>query len=165
MTSGPTYTPIATTTLGSATASYTFSSIPSTYTDLVLIAIGTATALSNFSLRFNGDSGYNYSRTMIYGNGSSAASYRVSNYGLMPLGDFDTSQIANHIINIQNYANATTYKSVVSRWNNNAGTYASLGANVGLWLNTAAINSVTALPDSGLLKTGTTLTLYGIASA
>jgi hypothetical protein len=160
-----TYVPIATTTLGSNTASYTFSSIPSTYTDLVLIATGTATALVNFSLRFNGDSSTNYSRTMLYGNGSSAASYQVTNYALIPLGDFDTSQIASHIVNIQNYSNTTTYKTVLGRWNNNAGTYASLGATASLWRSTSAINSITALPDGGVFKTGSTFTLYGIAAA
>ena len=73
--------------------------------------------------------------------------------------------MVNHIINIQNYANATIYKSLVARWNNNAGTYASLGVSGSVWRNTTAINSITALPDGGVFKTGSTFTLYGIAAA
>lgn len=160
-----TYEKIISYTAPSAQASYTFTPIAGTYTDLVLIVTGTASALGNLSLRFNGDTGSNYSRTMLYGNGSTATSYRVSNYALIPLGDFDTSQIASHIINIQNYSNASTYKTVIARWNNNAGTYASLGATASLWRNTAAITSITVLDDAGNLNTGTTMTLYGIKAA
>jgi hypothetical protein len=160
-----TYTPIATTTLSSAAASYTFSSISGSYTDLVLIAVGTGSALGNVSLRFNGDTGTNYSRTKIEGNGTSASSARVSNYTTIPLGDFDTSQIASHIVNIQNYSNTTTNKTVLGRWNNNAGTYASLGATVSLWRNTAAITSIIVFNDAGNLSSGSTFTLYGVKSA
>jgi hypothetical protein len=161
-----TYTELRRTVLGTATASVTFDLTGvSGYTDLVIIATGTASALGNLSLRFNGDTGNNYSRTQLYGNGSSATSYRVSNYSGIPLGDFDTSQIATHIINIQNYSNATTNKTVLARWNNNAGTYASLGATASLWRNTAAITSITIYDDAGNLSTGSTFSLYGIANA
>jgi hypothetical protein len=160
-----TYTELDKITLSSAAASATFSSISSSYTDLVIIATGTASALSNLSLRFNGDTASNYSRTSLYGNGSSATSYRVSNYSGIPLGDFDTSQIATHIINIQNYSNATTNKTVIARWNNNAGTYASLGATASLWRSTAAITSVTLYSDGGNLSSGCVFSLYGIAAA
>jgi len=161
-----TYTELRRTVVGTATPSITFDLTGvSGYTDLVIIATGTASALGNLSLRFNGDTTSNYSRTMLYGNGSTATSYRVSNYSGIPLGDFDTSQIATHIINIQNYSNATTNKTVLARWNNNAGTYASLGATASLWRNTAAITSITIYDDAGNLSTGSTFSLYGIAAA
>ena len=161
-----TYTELRRTVVGTATPSVIFDLTGvSGYTDLVIIAVGTASALTNLSLRFNADAGSNYSRTSLYGNGSSATSYRVSNYSGIPLGDFDTSQIANHIINIQNYSNATTFKTVLARWNNNAGTYASLGATVSLWRNTAAITSITVYAESGNLNVGSTFSLYGIANA
>ena len=71
-----TYDPIATTTIsGSSTNTYTFSSIPSTYTDLVLaFANFQGTTNYSFALRFNGDSGSNYSYTVLEGNGTSASS-------------------------------------------------------------------------------------------
>ena len=163
-----TYVALKTNTVtGSAVASVVFDLTGiSGYTDLVLVATGTATALTNLSLRFNGDTTSNYSRTMLYGNGSTATSYRVANYSGIPLGDFDTSQIATHIVNIQNYNNATTFKTVLARWNNNAGTYASLGATASLWRKTPeAITSITIYADSGNLNVGSTFSLYGIANA
>jgi len=78
MAAGSTYTPIATTTLGSTTASYTFSSIPSTYTDLVLVVIGeayfTSTNYINTGVQFNSDTGSNYAAHYLIGNGSSVSS-------------------------------------------------------------------------------------------
>lgn len=162
---GATYQPIATITLGSAQASYVFSSLGSGFTDIVLVATGTASALGNLSLRFNADTASNYSRTMLYGNGSTATGYRVSNYSGTPLGDFDTSQISTHIVNIQNFANANINKAALARWNNNAGTYASLGASISLWRKTEAITSITVYDDAGNLNTGTILTIYGIKAA
>ena len=163
-----TYVALKTNTVtGSAVASVIFDLTGiSGYTDLVLVATGTASALGNLSLRFNGDTTSNYSRTMLYGNGTTATSYRVSNYSGIPLGDFDTSQIATHIINIQNYSNATTYKTVLARWNNNAGTYASLGSTASLWRKTPeAITSITIYSDAGNISVGSTFNLYGIANA
>ena len=76
MTSGPTYTPIATQTLGSSAASVTFSSIPGTYTDLMLISFaqGQASGGDNrLVLQFNGDTATNYSSTYLIGNGTTAS--------------------------------------------------------------------------------------------
>jgi hypothetical protein len=89
MAAGNTYEAIATQTLGSAAASVTFSSIPGTYTDLVVVIAGTLTTGSdNVSFQLNGDSGANYSVTVLTGDGSTASSGRASNLtdgGRMPL--------------------------------------------------------------------------------
>ena len=69
-----TYEPIATTTLGSAQASVSFSSF-SGYTDLVLVCVATTASDDQFlSVQFNGDTGSNYSNTYMTGNGSTATS-------------------------------------------------------------------------------------------
>jgi hypothetical protein len=75
-----TYEPIATTTLGSAASSITFSSIPATYTDLRLsVTTADAGATATYlALQFNSDTGANYSRTRITGNGSTATSNRTT---------------------------------------------------------------------------------------
>jgi hypothetical protein len=79
MAAGATYFPIATTTLGSSSASVTLSSIPSTYTDLLLVCNLTAnTAPLNMGIRFNSDTSSLYSGTALGGNGSTAASTRYS---------------------------------------------------------------------------------------
>jgi hypothetical protein len=72
-----TYEPIATTTLSSAAATITFSSISSAYTDLRLVFVGTSVANSNNCIvTFNSDTGFNYSQTALYGTGATAGSSR-----------------------------------------------------------------------------------------
>jgi hypothetical protein len=73
-----TYEKIATTTLGSASATITFSSISSAYTDLRLVITALQGSGNNIALRFNSDSGTNYSRTRLIGNGTSATSTRAT---------------------------------------------------------------------------------------
>ena len=159
-----TYEPIATTTLGSAQSTVTFSSITGTYTDLVIIANtkNTANSGDEVGIQFNSDTGSNYSRTRLFGDGSSVASGRSTNTNKGALGINDTSNFVPIIANVQNYANSTTNKTVISR--GNSGGYAS--AYVSLWRNTAAITSITLLPDSGTTFTsGCSFTLYGIKAA
>lgn len=157
-----TYTPIATTTLGSAASSYTFSSISGTYTDLVLVAAGYQSIDDNVLMRFNSDTGSNYSSTTIFGSGSAASSFRSTSATSMQLGGLFTSDGGNAIYQIMNYSNSTTYKSVLARANAaGSGTQ----ARVGLWRSTAAITSVTLLTGSGNFQTGSTFTLFGIKAA
>ena len=76
-----TYEKIASQTLSSTVATVTFSSISGAYTELVLVMnpISNTTSGSYPYLRFNSDSGTNYSRTMIQGTGSAAQSDRSAN--------------------------------------------------------------------------------------
>jgi hypothetical protein len=163
MPAGSTYTPIATTTLASTATEYTFTSIPSTYTDLVLVVAGQTASTGSSALRVgNGsiDTGSNYSYTNLKGNGTTATSARASSITLGYIGEFYNSQTVT-IVNIMNYANTTTFKTFISR-SNNAGNAVSTW--VSLWRSTAAINQVRFL-SGDTMQVGTTLTLYGIASA
>lgn len=167
-----TYTPITSNTLTSATAIVTFSSIPSTYTDLVLVCSTKNTSASNqrLQLNFNGDSGTNYSCTRIYGNGSTATSDRFSSDTTADIGFFggtNTTGYLQSITNIQNYSNTTTFKSILNRWNSQAG---ASGAQytvevVGLWRNTSAINTLGLTFNGSNIAAGSTFTLYGIKAA
>lgn len=161
-----TYEPIATTTLAGGT-SYTFSSIPSTYTDLILISNskfgGTRTI---YSMQFNGDTATNYSYTNIAGNGTSAISERDPNSAMIAIG-LISDQWQTTTIQIQNYSNTTTYKTNLSR-GNSLGTTATQDVNayVGTWRSTAAINAIKVYPiNLTAFTSGTTLTLYGIKAA
>ena len=159
-----TYAPIATQTLGSATASLTFSTIASTYTDLVLVSIGTNSALNDIKLRFNSDTGNNYSETLLLGSGSSAITGRGSNIsGLVH--NYTDSAIASATTSILNYSNSTTYKTTLTRWNATSSSDPYTAAYVGLWRNTAAITSITVFVASGTMSIGSTFTLYGIKAA
>ena len=160
-----TYEPIATTTLGSAQASYTFSSISSAYTDLVLVTNVKAVTSSELRIQLNSDTGTNYSFTYLSGNGTSAFSSRGSTASRIPLNsyaDASTTFAQTTISQVMNYSNATTYKTVITRASNaNNG----VDAVVGLWRNTAAITSINVFLATGHLDTGSTLTLCGIKAA
>jgi hypothetical protein len=101
-----TYTPIATQTLGSAAASVTFSSIPQGYTDLILVInYATSASTGNALLRFNSDTGSNYSETALIGNGTTATSDRESSVTTIPISWFGTNSTSDRvelIYNIQN---------------------------------------------------------------
>jgi hypothetical protein len=158
-----TYTPIATQTLSSAASSVTFSSISGSYTDLVLVVNATFSNAStaNLLMQFNGDTTSNYSATRLLGDGSAASSGRVSGTYMM-IGDINNALFSS-IINIQNYANTTTYKTALAR-TGFAGGY--LGAYVGLWRSTSAITSVLiGYNGSGTFAVGSTFSLYGILAA
>ena len=160
-----TYEPIATYTVTTAQASYTFSSIPATYTDLVMVIAGIpSTSTVGQTIRVNGDTGSNYSTTLINGNGTTAVSARyTSNTGWEGMNyTAALSPIYNTITSILNYSNTTTYKTALTRYN---GSNVEVSASVNLWRNTAAITSITALIPSGTYAAGSTFTLYGIKAA
>lgn len=169
MAAGPTYEPIAKTTLAIAANSYTFSSIPATYTDLVLIyAIKGATGgVTDYNIRaqVNSDTATNYSYTLLTGSGTTAGSARgstVNNILLQGSGYLSTTIISNGTINFNNYSNTTTYKTILSK-NNQSN--AAVNATVGLWRNTGAINAIKIYLDAGNFGKESTFTLYGIAAA
>jgi len=170
MAAGNTYTPIATTTLGSTASSYTFSSISGSYTDLVLVINGALDITGGwaYGIVVNADTTYsNYSMTELRGNGTAAAASRLTaspplilwHYG------FNTAIDAMSITSFMNYSNATTYKTFLTR-SGRAG--AGLDATVSLWRSTAAITSIQIIPQpssGALLQTGSTFSLYGILAA
>jgi len=156
-----TYEPIATTTLASGTASVTFSAIPSTYTDLVLVYNGTIATANNIVLQFNSDTAANYSATYIYGDGTSAVSGRTTNRNYIDGGGVSSTNNSTSIFNIFNYSNATTYKTVFCRSSTPGdATYAwtSIWRKTPEAINTILVRSV----NSYNFNTGSTFTLYGI---
>jgi hypothetical protein len=163
-----TYEPIATTTLGTAAATITFSSIPATYTDLRLVLVGTSTsATPSINVRFNSDSGNNYSFTILYGDGTSAASSRDVNFSSIYAAQWSglSSTVPTFFsVDIFSYAGSTNKSCLVegSFDKNGSGTVERM---IGLWRNTAAINTVSLTTSSSTMATGTTATLYGILKA
>jgi hypothetical protein len=162
-----TYTPIASQTLSSAAASVTFSGIPQTYTDLVVVINGSMSASgATIYARLNGDTGSNYSVTYIGGNGTSAYSNRSSNNSNgIGLGGFEagfSTGMFTNIVHFQNYSNSTTNKTVLSRWSDPS-SGGEVEAFVGLWRNTTAITSIEIRNNGGHnFNSGSTFNLYGI---
>jgi hypothetical protein len=161
-----TYEPIATTTLGTAAASITFSSISSAYTDLRLVFVGgTSTATLEMWFRVNSDTGTNYSQTNLYGNGATAASNRTSNANYIVLSSTAPGTPVEFVtVDLFSYA-GSTYKTVLVTDSNDKNGSGFVYRNAGLWRSTSAITSVTVLSEAGNLVAGTTATLYGILKA
>lgn len=165
-----TYEPIATTTLGSPASSFTFSSIPATYTDLRLVIVAGGSTGDNCSLRINGDTGTNYSETGLQGNGSAASSWQRPNATYFRLTNAAGLPIASNTFllntyDVFNYAGSTnkTVLGVNSNDQNGSGDSSRL---VGLWRSTSAITSLTILTNfGGNFVVGSTFTLYGIKAA
>ena len=157
-----TYTPIASITLGAAVSSVTFSSIPSTYTDLVM-TVATISSTTNYPyVVLNGDTGTNYSKTWLTGTGSAASSGRDTSTAISYITANAASTTSSGFISIvhfMNYSNSTTNKTFLSR-SNNAGSGVDLQVN--LWRNTSAITSVQILANTGTFSAGSTFNLYGI---
>jgi hypothetical protein len=168
MPAGNTYVALATQTLGSASALITFSSIPSTYTDLILVTTVTPAASGGtLYFRFNNDTATNYSFTELGGNGSAASSTRGTSTTSGLLFDYTVGMPASSqsttITSFMNYSNTTTYKTAIGR-GNNAATF--VDANVSLWRSTSAVNRLDIFEvSSNNLAAGSTFTLYGIAAA
>ena len=152
-----TYDMIATTTLSSSTTSTTFSSIPSTYTDLVVVFQGSGLSGDTLYYQFNNDIGTNYSDTYLFGDGTTGSGRHANVGGIFGAG-VNTSQCMQ-VINIMNYSNTTTHKTTLLRGNAN-GTGATV-AFVGLWRSVSAITSI-KLSLNASFAAGSIFTLYGI---
>lgn len=163
-----TYEPIATTTLGSNTDPVTFSSIPSTYTDLKIVVNALISTNATLSMYFNGSTSALYSYTLIRGNGTTISSAQQLNGSYIDL-NFNLADGSTTIpqfisIDIFNYAGSTNKSLLVSKYfdRNGAGVTGSL---VGLWRNTSAISSVSFTTQGSTILPGSTFTLYGIKAA
>lgn len=161
----PTEIPIETQTLGSASSTVTFSSIPSTYTDLILVYGVKTSSPTDVTCRFNSDTGTNYSQTVLSGNGSTANTGRSTNQTriLLDSAGYPNNPAPNACnVSFMNYSNTTTYKTCLSRANNPASE--GTDAIVGLWRSTSAISTITigTLTGGTTFVAGSTFTLYGI---
>jgi len=147
------------------TTGVTFTSIPSTYTDLILVQDISLTAPAIVCIRVgNGsiDTGSNYSQTALSGNGSAASSSRTTSQTIWRSDlAHSTTGKGLYTSHIMDYSNATTNKTTIQRYNNV--TYGALEAIVGLWRSTSAINTIQCLLDRAeYYSVGSTFKLYGI---
>jgi hypothetical protein len=162
-----TYTPIATANGTGSSATISFTSIPSTYTDIFLAGTFSGTSTGGFGIVLNSNTSSVYSFTHIRGDGSAAASDRASNqsaWNVNYTGTYGTGGVTNTFLaSFNNYSNTTTNKTMLARYNvPNLETM----AYVGLYRSTSAITQVDVKINGGsFFTTGTTFTLYGVKSA
>ena len=157
-----TYIPLATLTLGSAASSVTFSSIPATYRDLIVVFAGTRTGSNNILFRFNSDTGSNYNWVVANGNGSTTASV-AETVTSIPTGYYNIATDAqmNVIFQVMDYSATDKHKTALSR---NSQAAAGVAMVAGRWGNTAAITTLQVLTGDANFGSGSTFSLYGIAS-
>jgi hypothetical protein len=161
----PTYTPLATRTLTSTATSVTFSSIPATYRDLILVTDATITqagSTDGYGLRFNGDTGSNYSWVRMVGASSTPSSGTgTSTYAFN--GVIGDANRRPSIFQIMDYSATDKHKTTLSRSSGSNGNWTM--AAVTRWANTAAITSVLIRSDGSYnFSVGSTFSLYGIIS-
>jgi len=162
----------STVTVGAGNAaSIEFTSIPNTYTDLIVLLSGRSNnAAINVSLQmqFNNDTGNNYTYRALQGSGSAANSFSgVSGSNIfcssMPSGNSTSNTFGSAYIYIPNYL-ASTQKSVsIDAVGENNATEAYTNLVAGLWTGTSAITSIKfTLFSSNVFVQNSTATLYGI---
>lgn len=160
----PTYIPIATTTLTASAASVTFGSIPQDYRDLVLICdfVKTASSSTDNFLRFNDDaSGYTRVSAFVDVSGVFSNSNSSSKLSFYANGDDVT------IVQIMDYSATDKHKTFLARYNtpNSTGDFRTLlGMIAGRFASTNAVTSVKFDVGAATISSGSTFSLYGIAS-
>ena len=154
-----TYNLIASNVLSSSVSSVTFSSIPATYRDLILVIDGIFTTANYPAFRFNGDAGSNYPAVTMRGTGSAASSTTFTeNKGGFTL---DAGTKIYGIAHIFDYAQTDKHKTFLSRGSSPS---VETMAYCGRWANTAAITSIEIFRTlTGNYNAGSTFYLYGIA--
>ena len=150
-----TYVALATTTLSGGETEVTFSSIPATYRDLVLVIAGSSSTASGLEAKINGSTS-DMSTVYMYGDGSSAAS--ASATGVAVIGQIDSSGgvSTTHFLD---YSATDKHKTFLTRGSRAAGIVI---AYANRWAQTTAINSVAMTMQAGSLNSGTVISLYGI---
>jgi hypothetical protein len=167
-----TYTLIASSTVGSGgAATIDFTSIPATYTDLVIkgsFRVTVAGPVDGIKISFNGSTA-SFTARSVAGNGSSAFSEAATVARWAGLGaatGATASTFSNFEIYIPNYAGSTNKSFSADAVSENNATAGYNYLLAGLWSNTAAINQITLTPDTAtLINQHSTAYLYGIKNS
>jgi hypothetical protein len=148
-------------TLGASASSVTFSNIPATYRDLVLVVGGLASAQANFQLQFNNDTGSNYNWVNALAFSGGAASANEANQTSTENAVIIGSAQSTILVNFMDYSATDKHKTILAR--SHAGT-AELRMGAARWADTSAINEIKISLNTGTLSSGSIFSLYGIES-
>jgi hypothetical protein len=172
-----TYEPINTYAATSNVAVVTFSSIPSTYDELVLVInLVSVSGGTDLYMRFNNDSGSNYyrqayyaSNTTVYGQRHLGNTSHQMGYAIVGVNSGYTGQMISNIAGYAstNYLTHTLTRGNQSNSSTNNNYEVSLMSKV--WNSTAVVNEIKIGGDSSFtsanIGAGSTLTLFGIKGA
>ncbi len=167
----PTYDLIASNVLGSSASSVTFSSIPATYRDLVLVITNQTTSTDEFpdlGAQFNSDSGSNYPHVQMSGSNAGAGSFSATNhYARVGFPEKNSSSgWSLGISHIMDYSATDKHKTILTRRNGDTAPNLLQSAAIATrWASTSAISSIYLFNvDNSNFKTGSSFYLYGIVS-
>jgi hypothetical protein len=155
--------PIATTLLGSSSASVTFSNIPNTYKHLQIRGIVVpATGTASMTVQYNGDATTtNYYYHRLQGTGAAAGAGAGNLFRLL-----DTtgtgSYFCSFVVDILDYANGNKFKTTRALSGYDANGSGEIDLTSNLWSNTAPITSIKLSSDSANFNTNSRFSLYGI---
>lgn len=163
-----TYDLIASSVLSSNAASVTFSSLPSSYRDLVLICTARSTRVNTVDyllFKLNNDTASNYSRIYMDGTGTTTSSY----YDTISVGTIDFMPAANSTagvfgigrMQVMDYSATDKHKTMLIR--TDLAERATF-AQVTRWAKTEAINEIVFTMENGSIASGSSFYLYGIVS-
>ena len=169
------YDSLATVTLSASTASVTFAGIPSGYKHFQIRMLtkesGTGTGGPNVVATLNGDTTYtNYRSHYLNGDGSAvgAGSVQTSGYYLL-VGNTATSNagytnmFGAMVIDVLDYTNTNKNKTIRSLWGHDRNGSGEVGIDSSLWINTAAITSITfSVVGGSNFVTNSSFALYGV---
>jgi hypothetical protein len=158
-----TYEPIVSQTLSANAANVTFTAIPGTYTDLVLVITGKGTTGNPHYMQVNSDTGGNYSWNRLLGTGTGNTVTRANNDTLgyrVHSGNGDVQAVM--VIHVMSYANTNVFKPALIAGLQEGGL---VFRQTGVWRSTSAITSMTLYNQSGNWVAGATFSLYGIKAA
>jgi hypothetical protein len=156
------WVPLATVTLASTDSEIVFSSIPATYRDLVLVTNFAESAVTgNIELRYNSDTGSNYSQVFMAGrqyNSSTESSSGTFSLHYLNLGSRPSGARSVNVLQIMDYSDTSKHKTTLGRVNNGT---SDVQAYAYRWANTSAINTISIKPSATTFTTGSTFSLYG----
>lgn len=166
---------IQTVTVGAGgAASIQFTSIPQTYTDLIVkLSVRTTRPGTDVDdeiyLEFNGSGGTAYSVRVVEGNGTTTRSAQTLSSanmgrGLAPSDNATANTFSNCEYYITNYAGSTNKSVSFDNTMENNATQSIMNLASGLWSNTSAITSM-KFTAVGTFDQYSTATLYGVFSA
>jgi hypothetical protein len=165
-----TYTLISSYAATGTIASIEFTSIPATYTDLLvkLSIRGTANiGAAGFNVEYNGNAS-SYTMLRLMGDGSAAETaggIATGQIAVIQGGNATANTFGNYELYIPNYTSANNKSFSVDFVNETNATTEYMGLYAGLWANSAAITSIKFTPSTGSIVQYSTAYLYGIKNS
>lgn len=154
----PTFTPLATTTTVGTVSTIDIANIPALYNYMQLKISGPLATSKTFSIRFNGDTGSNYSWGRMGATTSTTFSSTAAT-SLIEIGSVGTDgQIIADLLGVGSVAYQFPTVNAKNSWmqNNQVMQYG------GYWRSEAVVNQITIIPSGGSVGAGLTVSLYGI---